>query len=1220
MKKISSRILAIVLAALLIFTSAVPISAQSFSTNSLLTTAVSGNNWMSGIKDDTAISDISMPGTHDSGTQNVDLPIWSKTQNLSISEQLNIGVRYFDLRLEHVQDVYYNAQIVHGSSNCWNGKGGHLTLYEVLEDMYAFLDQNPSETVIVSVKQDYGNDINALANDVNTLIDLKSNYWFTGSYTPSLGSVRGKCVLTTRITEVGRGINLNWGDQGSDGGAVDFGWMKIQDRYKMGTSSKWSNAAKPMLDEKKPNGVWYVNFLSTTGGGIAGVESNASSMNSYFKTYEMMNNKCYGIVCLDYANEDLTAKIYKANDLVAKAQPDNERGQYYYRLNLNTWDDVPASWQSVSCRLYYKSNNGTGQENSVLLFDQTSAYKGYAFVAAITNNDFTGYVDGFPTRVEMSFHWTNNDGIGIDQRLYVGSGPTDNLTLIGKNSIRFTSATDSSVSFSADSNIRPQIKSVAFADKSDLNVSVPAVDSNDVNRYTLNYSIYDQYGVKWQNNSASLNADADYPGISFSENKLLVDKNANDIAPNTAFNIYAVYNSASGVLRSSPRRIIVTPNKIPYKFVNYNDDVLQEGADYVGVTPQYSGETPKREPDENGHYTFTSWTPLSPLSVDNNVYTAFFTVNKHLISKTVVQKTATCTESGISTNYCTCGYSWTSVTPATGHNYITVHKAPTCTEDGYDKEICRVDGEVKTNTVLSATGHDTENAVRGDYVAASDGENGYTPFYCPVCNEEIVSMRKYDTVNWNAYYDAVGVVNGIMADPDYSSYNSEYVAEFETAVASARSIETDESKNQLQSNIDEAANQINKAVADFCSKIGVNYYTLTFAFENGVNRKLTYKEGTAVSNIAVPANTATVMTESTHTIYRWGTIATVTQNKTYVESSATKPHTFNTFISPDIEHTGKCTDDVSVEHRCICGYSYTESNGKGTVHEWGEWTSNGDGTHTHRCLNDSSHTETDVCVVNTETHQCVICSYKLNTANYEHYLALAEKVLNSDSKKYSVEALENHQAVVEKAKEDFKTADTQAKVDAVSSDLINSIMTVMSTIRYYTIKFSYVIDDETVVTVDTLEKAFDSEVTLSVPSSALTNAYVEKWTLYNADNGTITRCGESVTSLTFSVSDNAEYVAYIKTGSGDASDVSQKSTVTLLDNDGRVAQSVELENGEYSITVDGATLTLASGDKTYTFTAKNVVFRKVTGFEFNGEALGNTIEISSDVSIKTIYS
>ena len=80
------------------------------------------------------------------------------------------------------------------------------------------------------------------------------------------------------------------------------------------------------------------------------------------------------------------------------------------------------------------------------------------------------------------------------------------------------------------------------------------------------------------------------------------------------------------------------------------------------------------------------------------------------MSKTVVQKAATCTESGISTNYCTCGYSWTNVTPATGHNYITVHKDPTCTEDGYNKEVCRVDGDVKTNTVLPATGHDTKMA------------------------------------------------------------------------------------------------------------------------------------------------------------------------------------------------------------------------------------------------------------------------------------------------------------------------------------------------------------------------------------------------------------------------------------------------------------------------------------------------------------------------------
>lgn len=1216
MKKLSSKILALIMAVVLIMTSVISVSAQSFSTNSLLTTSVKGNNWMSGVKDDTPLTEISIPGTHDSGTKNVDLPIWSKTQTLSITEQLNIGVRYFDLRLEHVSDVYYNAQIVHGSSNCWNGNGGHLTLYEVLEDMYAFLKSNPSETLIVSVKQDYGDDINALANDVNTLIDLNSNYWFTGSYTPTLGNVRGKCVLATRISEVGRGISLSWGDQGSDGAAVDSGWMKVQDRYKMSASSKWSNAAKPMLDEKKTSGVWYVNFMSTTGGGIAGVESNASSMNSYFRTYEMMNNKCYGIVVLDYANEDLTAKIYKANDLVAKAQPNNETGQYYYRLNLDTWDDVPSSWQSVSCRLYYKTDNGTGQEKSVLLFDQTDFYKGYAFVAAVTNNDFTGYVDGYPTRVQMTFNWTNNDGIGINQRLYVGSGPSDNLTLIGKNSIRYTTATNTSNEFSSDASTYPKIKSVAFADTGNLNVSVPAVDSDAVNRYTLKYSIYDQYNVRWQQDSASLSIDTSYPGVSFSGNKLLIDKEANNIAPNTTFNIYAVYNSSGTVLKSAPRRITVSPNKIPYTFVNYDGTVLQSGSDYAGTTPVYTGDTPKREPDQNGHYTFTSWTPLQPLSVDNNTYTAFFTANAHLVSRSVVQKAATCTEPGISTNYCTCGYSWTSEIPATGHSYITVRKAPTCTEDGYEREVCRIDGDIKTENVLKATGHDTENAIRGNYVAASDGENGYVPFYCPICNEEIVSMREYDSVNMTAYYDAVGVVDGIKADPDYSSYNSEYVSRLESAVADARAIEDDDTIKHLQSNVDAATEKILTAVSEFSHNIGVNYYTLTFIFDNGVSRKLTYKEGTAVSDISVPANTATVNTETEHTIYRWETIKTVTQNKTYVESSITRPHTFNTYISPDIEHTGSCVEDVTVEHRCICGYTYTEVTGKGSIHNWGEWSSNGDGTHSRHCLNDSTHAETADCVINTETHTCVICSYILNSANYENYLSMAKNLIESDSKKYSEDSVENLKQTVEKAEADYKLADSQAKVDAISSSLINAIFDVMSTIRYYSVKFTYVVDDVTVVTALTVDKTYDSNVTLSIPAEALANASVEKWTLYLPDSNIISKCADNVTSLTITVNDNAEYVAYIKT---DKTQQDAKSKIALTDNNGRVTQIIYVENAEYTVSIDGNVLTLTNGDITYSLNAKNVLFKKVSGFFADGETIGDTFTVSTDIEIKTLY-
>ena len=63
MKKFSSRIIAVILAVVLVFTSALPISAKSFATNSLLTTDVGPANWMSGIKDNTSLSDITIPGT-----------------------------------------------------------------------------------------------------------------------------------------------------------------------------------------------------------------------------------------------------------------------------------------------------------------------------------------------------------------------------------------------------------------------------------------------------------------------------------------------------------------------------------------------------------------------------------------------------------------------------------------------------------------------------------------------------------------------------------------------------------------------------------------------------------------------------------------------------------------------------------------------------------------------------------------------------------------------------------------------------------------------------------------------------------------------------------------------------------------------------------------------------------------------------------------------------
>ena len=46
---------------------------------------------------------------------------------------------------------------------------------------------------------------------------------------------------------------------------------------------------------------------------------------------------------------------------------------------------------------------------------------------------------------------------------------------------------------------------------------------------------------------------------------------------------------------------------------------------------------------------------------------------------------------------------------------------------------------------------------------------------------------------------------------------------------------------------------------------------------------------------------------------------------------------------------------------------------------------------------------------------------------------------------------------------------------------------------------------------------------------------------------------------------------------------------------------------------------LTSGDKAYTFTAKNLVFRKVSGFSTDNAPVPDTISVSSDITINTLY-
>ena len=72
-----------------------------------------------------------------------------------------------------------------------------------------------------------------------------------------------------------------------------------------------------------------------------------------------------------------------------------------------------------------------------------------------------------------------------------------------------------------------------------------------------------------------------------------------------------------------------------------------------------------------------------------------------------------------------------------------------------------------------------------------------------------------------------------------------------------------------------------------------------------------------------------------------------------------------------------CEEDGYTTYTCDCGKSYIADEVDALGHAYGEWTSNGDGTHKRVCANDTAHVESGNCAGGTATCQelaeCSVC-------------------------------------------------------------------------------------------------------------------------------------------------------------------------------------------------------------------------------------------------------
>lgn len=264
--------------------------------------------WMSYIHDDTKISDISIPGTHDSGATHSIFDVSGKCQDLSIKQQLRVGVRFFDLRLQLVNDEF---KIVHSFVD------QRLSFKKVMKDLSNFINENNSEFIIISLKKE-ASDKNStldfkdkLTSDLNEYKDIIS---FDKELPEYINDARGKIYIFDRYG-LDYGIPLsNWSDDTS----FEVNNYYVQDNYCLSDLKEKQEDIIKAIDYKNSNDNIVINFTSCYldyGFPPTYAGSSANKINPWFYEYINESNMKLGIVVMDFMTMDLAKAIYMRNYL-----------------------------------------------------------------------------------------------------------------------------------------------------------------------------------------------------------------------------------------------------------------------------------------------------------------------------------------------------------------------------------------------------------------------------------------------------------------------------------------------------------------------------------------------------------------------------------------------------------------------------------------------------------------------------------------------------------------------------------------------------------------------------------------------------------------------------------------------------------------------------------------------------------------------------------------
>lgn len=273
----------LVLASAIAFPTKLAAQAYSYSSSPV----VLYQNWMSKVNPQTPLSRMSLLGTHESAATSGEYFNAGQCQLMSISDQLNAGIRVLDIRLDTAS--YPGPQ--GAGFELWHGSliDENVTFDTVLDDVVSFLRSHPTETVLMRV-DNTNNDPKA-----GFISTFEASYWLNSKYqnyfwnpanslnasNPMFQELQGKIVILD-----------NFSKSATSGYGLYYPSFPAQDDYGVNNQTdlyqKWGEVASQLglvaaTNVANPsNQTIFLNYLSGATPNGTAVENNLTYVFPWF--------------------------------------------------------------------------------------------------------------------------------------------------------------------------------------------------------------------------------------------------------------------------------------------------------------------------------------------------------------------------------------------------------------------------------------------------------------------------------------------------------------------------------------------------------------------------------------------------------------------------------------------------------------------------------------------------------------------------------------------------------------------------------------------------------------------------------------------------------------------------------------------------------------------------------------------------------------------------